>query len=88
MITIIIFDPKKIYDQKLWSKVTIVTYSPNWSVIYDRKTFVVQATDLFENWIGTKSINKNQSLTLAAALGVWKFINSIAMILAAHCCAS
>jgi hypothetical protein len=44
-ITIIIYDHSLIQDRKLQLKVTIVTYAPNLSIIYNRKTLIVQASD-------------------------------------------
>jgi len=31
-------------DSGQYYKTTIIAYAPNWSVIYDRKPFIVQAT--------------------------------------------
>jgi hypothetical protein len=54
-------------------------------VNYDRKTFIVQATGAI---VTAPQGLLNKSLCLAAALGVTKFIMSLAMNLVTLCCAA
>jgi hypothetical protein len=56
VIIVLKFQQRSRYSD-LWaivgSQFTILSYAPNWSVIYDRKTFTVQATDATSGWIWT-----------------------------------